>query len=163
MDLNTFLEILQFKPIVFINPLMQIIIVLVLIALTFYIQRNEYEKTGKTYGRYPWRISTIFSSIYEEIIFRGFILFSLFSFLTPIISVVVSSILFGLWHIKNHKWQTKEETVHQVVYTGVLFGPIACLLTLWTGTVWLAVIIHYLHNLLVDTYRKIKLNGRVIS
>lgn len=152
-----FLEVLKFKQIGFLSPVIQVVLVCGLLALAVISQRKEYKNTGKTYGRYPWRVSTFLSSIYEEIIFRGFILFGLTMFLSPIWSVVISSILFGLWHLKNYKWQTRKETTYQVIYTGVVFGPIASILTLWTGTIWIAVIVHYIHNLLADGYRKLVL------
>lgn len=151
------LEVLKFKQIGFLNPVIQIVFIFGLLALAVITQRKEYAKTGKTYGRYPWRVSTFLSSIYEEVIFRGFILFGLLLFLSQFWSVVISSILFGLWHIKNYKWQTKQQTIYQVVYTGLVFGPIASILTLWTGTIWIAVIVHYIHNLLADGYRKLVL------
>ena len=155
-----FLEVLQFKQIGFLTPFMQILIICGLFTLALVTQRKEYKRTGKTYGRYPWRISTFLSSTYEEIIFRGFILYGLLMFLTPVWSIVISSILFGLWHIKNYKWQTKKETIHQVLYAGLVFGPLACLFVLWTETIWVAVIIHYIHNLIAYEYEKIPLKNR---
>lgn len=152
-----FIEVLKFKQIGFLSPFIQIVLICGLLALAVFTQRKEYKSTGKTYGRYPWRVSTFLSSIYEEVIFRGFILFGLLMFLSQLWSVVISSILFGLWHIKNYKWQTEKQTIYQVVYTGLVFGPIASIVTLWTGTIWIAVIVHYIHNLLADGYRKLVL------
>jgi membrane protease YdiL (CAAX protease family) len=151
------LEILKFKQVGFLSPVIQIGFICILLAIAIFTQRKEYKATGKTYGRYPWRISTFLSSIYEEIIFRGFILFGLLIFLSPVWSIVISSILFGLWHIKNYKWQTRTQTIHQVTYTGLIFSPITSVITLWTETIWIAVIVHYLHNLFVDGYRKLVL------
>ena len=156
-----FLEVFKLKQIGLFNPTIQIIIICGLCVLTLIAQRKEYKETGKTYGRYPWRISTFFSSLYEEIIFRGFILFGLLVFLPAIWAVVISSVLFGLWHIKNYKWQTKAQTVHQVLYAGLIFGPVASIVSLWTGTIWIAVIIHYLHNLFANEYRKLVLKSKV--
>jgi membrane protease YdiL (CAAX protease family) len=82
MLLDTFSEILKFKQIGFLGPLAQILIICGLFIITITIQRREYKKTGKTFGHYPWRLSTFFSSLYEEIIFRGFILFGLLAFIT---------------------------------------------------------------------------------
>jgi membrane protease YdiL (CAAX protease family) len=59
-----------------------------------------------------------------------------------------------LWHLKNSKWQTKQETLKQVLYTTIIFGPLAAIVTVWTGTLWLAVIFHYAHNLIADYLRK---------
>lgn len=152
--MSLILEVFTFKQIGFFTPLIQILLICGLFILQYITQKKEYKKTGKTYGRYPWRISTLFSSFYEEVIFRGFILFGLLLFLTPLVSVPISSILFGLWHLKNYKWQTRKGTLHQVLYAGLVFGPLACLLVLFTGTIWLGVIVHYIHNFLVDAFRK---------
>lgn len=151
------LEVLKLKQLGFISPIIQIILVCVFVTLAVTTQRKEYKLTGKTYGRYPWRVSTFLSSIYEEVIFRGFILFGLLRFLSPLLSIIISSALFGLWHFKNYKWQTSKETLHQVLYAGLVFGPLVCLLTLYTGTIWLGVIVHYIHNFLVDAFRKKRL------
>ena len=148
------LEFLSFKHIGFFTPGIQITLILGLFALTLITQRIQYKKTGFTWGKYPWRISTFLSSTYEEIIFRGFILFGLLSFLSITFSIIISSILFGLWHLKNHKWQSKNKTTHQVLYTGIVFGPIACVVTLWTGNIWMAVIAHYAHNLLINAFNR---------
>lgn len=151
------LEVLKFKQIGFLGPVTQIILICGLLVLAVITQIKEYKRTGKTYGRYPWRISTFLSSIYEEIIFRGFVLFGLLMYLPTTWSVAISSFLFGLWHIKNIKWQTKKETVHQVMYTGLVFGPVASILMIWTATIWIAVIFHYTHNIMADFIRKKRL------
>ena len=152
------LVVLSLKQVGSLTPIMQLIIICILFAVSIFTQRKEYKKTGKTYGRYPWRISTFFSSIYEEIIFRWLIFYGLMIILPISWSITISSVLFGLWHIKNYKWQTKKQTLYQVIYTGIVFGPIASIVTLWSGTIWIAVIIHYLNNLFIDTIRKIRYN-----
>jgi membrane protease YdiL (CAAX protease family) len=153
----TLLEFFKLKPIGFLSAELQVIIILFLFTVAILTQNKEYKRTGKTYGRYPWRISTFLSSIYEEIIFRGFILVALLSIVSPIIAVAISSCLFGIWHIKNYKWQTKQETIYQVLYAALIFGPIASIITLETGTIWVAVILHYINNLLADAWRKQRL------
>lgn len=150
----TILEIYNLKTIGIFTPLLQLILIAILLLIAVVTQHKEYKKTGKTYGRYPFRVSTFLSSVYEEIIFRGLILIGLFPLIGSVAAVAISSILFGLWHVKNYKWQTRSQTLYQVFYTGVIFGPIAAIVTLWTGTIWIAVIIHYIHNILVDVVRK---------
>lgn len=150
----TILEFLHFKQIGVFTPLLQILLICTLLILALVTQYKEYKKTGKTYGRYPWRISTFLSSIYEEIIFRGIILIGLLILFPTPISIVISSILFGLWHLKNYRWQTRQYTFKQVLYAGIIFGPIASIITLWTETIWMAVIFHYAHNLLTEVFRK---------
>jgi len=148
------LGVFSFKQIGFLTPQIQIITIGVLISLAFLTQLIEYIKTRKVYGHYPWRIYIFFSSIYEEVVFRGFILFGLLIFFPQYIAIIASSVLFGLWHFRNHSFQTNRETIHQVLYTGLIFGPIAAIVTIWTGTIWITVILHYIHNLVVDRLRK---------
>lgn len=148
------INIFKFQQIGFFTPTLQIIFICFLFLLTVIVQKKEYNQTGKIFGHYPWRISTFFSSIYEEVIFRGFILFGLLLFLPETISIIISSFLFGIWHLKNYKWHTKKEITYQVLYTGFIFGPIISIFTLWVGTIWMAVIIHYIHNLFVYWVRK---------
>jgi membrane protease YdiL (CAAX protease family) len=148
------LEALSLKSIGPFSPFVQVGIICILLLLAIITQRKEYKRAGKTYGHYPWRVSTFLSSIYEEIIFRGIILFGLLLIVSPVVSVAISSLLFGLWHLKNYKWQTKKQTLIQVLYTGIIFGPIASIITLYTGTIWMAVIFHYIHNLIADALRK---------
>ena len=142
------------KQVWILTPQIQIIFSGFLIALAFITQLIQYIKTRKVYGHYPWRIYIFFSSIYEEVVFRGFVLFGLLTFLSPILSIIISSALFGLWHSRNYKWQTKRETLHQVLYTGLIFGPIASVITIWTGTIWITIILHYIHNLIADSLNR---------
>jgi membrane protease YdiL (CAAX protease family) len=129
------------------------LLVCILFTLALLTQYQEYKKTGKIYGAYPWRISTFFSSIYEEIIFRGFALFGFLYIFSPILSVLISSTLFGLFHLKNYKWLTKKQLTYQVIYT-TLFGFVLSIITLMTGTIWIAVIVHYCNNLAANIFRK---------
>ncbi len=150
------IDALYLKQVGILTPILQIILIILLFCIAVLTQYREHKKTAKTYGRYPFRISTFLSSIYEEIIFRGIVLFGLLQIMSPIYAVVVSSLLFGLWHLKNHRWQTRSQTVYQVAYTGLIFGPIVAVVSLWTGTIWIAVILHYIHNILADLMRKRK-------
>ena len=148
------LGVFGLKQVWILTPQIQIIFIGFLIALAFITQLIQYIKTRKVYGHYPWRIYIFFSSIYEEVVFRGFVLFGLLTFLSPILSIIISSALFGLWHSRNYKWQTKRETLHQVLYTGLIFGPIASVITIWTGTIWITIILHYIHNLIADSLNR---------
>lgn len=65
---------------------------------------------------------------------------------TPV-AVIISSLIFGLWHLKNIFAYSKKELALQIFSTTVLLGPLTAILTIWTGTLWLAVIVHYIINL----------------
>jgi len=150
-------HVFTLQPFGILSPLIQVILIILLLGLAVVTQYGEYKRTGKTYGRYPFRVSIFLSSIYEEIIFRGIILFGLLLVTTPVVTIIVSSLLFGIWHFKNYKWQTFRESCAQAFYTGVLFGPLLTVLTLLAGTIWPAVIVHYANNLLGDAWRKKRL------
>jgi hypothetical protein len=95
----------------------------------------------------------LFVPVTEEILFRGLILGALEIAYGPVRAVVISSLFFGLWHLKNVFWLTDYQLIHQMLYTGLVFGPITAVLALKTRTIWPGVILHYLNNLAVDLIR----------
>lgn len=149
-------EILSFKSIGFFTPAMQMITICILFVASILQQYREYKATGKVWsGRYPLKTSSFFVGIYEEVIFRGIILVALLNMYSAVTAVVVSSLLFGLWHLKNIFYFSKRELWYQMLYSGLVFGPIVAILTIITGTIWLAVIVHYLNNLLASRSLKV--------
>ena len=143
-----------FKTIGFLTPAVQIILITGLFVWTTLKQYREWQKTGKLFGVYPLGTSILFAAIIEEIIFRGFILSYFLSIYSVAIAVISSSVLFGLWHLKNIFWEGERGVIKQMLYAGVIFGPIAAALTIWSGSIWLAVIVHYAHNLIASAFRK---------
>ena len=131
------------------SPSLHILIICFLFVFTTLTFFREYRNTGKMAVFYPLRISILFVPIYEEVIFRCFILVGLMNLYSPLFSVVLSSLLFGLWHLKNIFYIPRKNLIYQIVYTGFIVAPIASLLVLTTGTIWIAVILHYIHNILV--------------
>ncbi len=145
----TNLEILTPKQIGFISPLIQIVLVCILFVITIISQYKEYKQTGKTWGgHYPLKTSSFFAAIYDEVIFRGFIFAWLLNLYSLFWAIAISSLLFGLWHLKNIFYMSKKALIYQMSYTVIIFGPIAALITFYTGTIWLAVIVHFCNNLL---------------
>src|SRR3989344_2126549 len=140
-------EILYPRKIKFFGVSAQIIAIAVLFAIYTALSYFEYQKTGMMWG-YPLRISILFVPIYEELIFRGFILAGLTKFYSARNSIIISSLFFGLWHFKNIFFIPTHDLVSQMLYTAFIFGPIAAYLTLKTKNVWLAVIFHYLNNMI---------------
>ncbi len=144
----TITNVLTLKQIAFLTPAMQIVLIATLFCLTTVLQLREYRRTGKLWVHYPVGTSLLFVPIYEEILFRGLIFVGLMSLYSAPAALVVSSLLFGLWHFKNIFWLNKKDLTYQMLYTGLVFGPIVAYFTLITGTIWLGVIFHYLNNLL---------------
>ena len=89
----------------------------------------------------------VFAAFMEEILFRG-IIYSLCLVIwgNVIVAIVVSSVAFGLWHLKNYPINGKRNTIIQVLMTGLVYGPIFGLLRYWTGDIWLAALAHYLND-----------------
>lgn len=128
------------------SPIVQIIIMVVLYVATGLTQLPLYRKTGRLFYNYPPNSFLIFAPIYEEIIFRGFILFGLIPLYGILWAIVIQSILFGLWHLRSLLFMPPKRVALQVLYTGIILGPVFSLVTLYTGTIWIAVILHFLNN-----------------
>ena len=130
-----------------ITPGFQIFLIALLFTIYNFVAYTTYQTTGTMFG-YPLSISILFVPIYEEIIFRGFILFGLMKYYSWKKAIIISSLLFGLWHFKNIFFLSQSELIYQILYTAFVFGPIVAYITIKSKNIWLAVIIHYLNNLL---------------
>ncbi len=138
-------EFFQFKSFFGFGKKSQIISISLLYALTTLGCYFDFKARGTMYGYAP-STSLLFVPIYEELIFRGFLLNFFernYGFLRSIIAV---SILFGLWHLKNIYWLNGQALTQQMLYTALIFSPITCWITLKTRSLWPAVIIHYINN-----------------
>jgi membrane protease YdiL (CAAX protease family) len=139
------LELLRFKRFGFLTPSMQIIIVAALYSSTTLVFARGFHLTGNMLGREP-DVWILFVPITEEILFRGLILGALEIAYGARRAIVYSSLLFGLWHLKNTFWMTNYGLVHQILYTTLVFGPITAFLAMRLRTIWIGVILHYLNN-----------------
>ena len=145
-------EFLKLKQIGFMGPGAQILIICFLFVLSISQQFTEYKKTGNTWGgHFPLKTSSFFVPIYEEVIFRGFVLIGLMNIYSVTSAVIISSLLFGLWHFKNIFYFSKKELIWEIFYSGFIFGPIMAMITLFTGTIWFAVILHFSNNLIASS------------
>ncbi len=140
-----FLTLIQIGPL---PPLLQIVLMTLLFVLTVAVQFRIYKKTGSPSHNYPLNTFLFFAPIYEEIIFRGFLLTTFIVLYGTMWAIIITSILFGLWHIRSIFFMSKTKVVMQVLYTGIILGPIFSLITIATGSIWIAVILHFLNNLL---------------
>ncbi len=88
----------------------------------------------------------IYASFMEEILFRGIIFgLSLLIWKNLTTAIIISSLSFGLWHIKNLAWQPKKKiTIIQVGYTTLIYGPLFAGLRIITSDIYLAVLVHFL-------------------
>ena len=123
-----------------------------LYAATTLLFSRGYALTGKMLGGAP-DVWILFVPITEEILFRGIVLGALEIADGPSRAVVVSSLLFGLWHLKNTFWMTDADLMRQIAYTTLFFGPVTAFLALRLRTIWPGVILHYLNNFPTDLMR----------
>lgn len=132
---------------------LQYAVVAILFAATVAVAFWEYSERGTMWG-YPFSLTILFVAFYEEVIFRGFVLNALRKRTSIAISIIVTSILFGLWHFKNLLWMSFNPVVHQVLYTGLIVGPIFAWVTIRTNSIWPAIMLHQLHNVLASPMLK---------
>ncbi|WP_206244618.1 CPBP family intramembrane glutamic endopeptidase [Novosphingobium terrae] len=139
------IELLKIRRIWVFTPLMQIIAVCLLYISTTLLFSRSFHLNGNMLGGPP-DVWILFVPITEEILFRGFILGALEKAYGGIWAIVISSILFGLWHLKNTFWMTNGDLEYQMFYTAFIFGPITAAMTLKLRSIWPGVILHYLNN-----------------
>lgn len=92
----------------------------------------------------------IYASFMEEILFRG-VIFGLAKtyWNSNLTALIVSSVAFGIWHLKNYGWhKDKKATIIQFFHTGLIYGPLFAGLRILTGDIYLAILFHFL----TDTY-----------
>jgi membrane protease YdiL (CAAX protease family) len=138
-------ELLQFRRFGRLTPALQMAMVAGLYVATTLAYARGVRLTGKMSGFVP-DVWILFVPITEEILFRGIILGALEIAYGPLRAIVLSSLFFGLWHLKNTFWMTDYRLIHQMLYTTLIFGPVTAVLALRTRTIWLGVILHYLNN-----------------
>lgn len=137
---------LLIKQVWILSPLTQIIIMVILYIVTGLIQVPFYKKTGKLFYNYPPNSFLIFAPIYEEVIFRGIFLATFIQLYGIVWAVILQSVLFGIWHLRSLLFMASKRVAIQVLYTGIILGPLFAIITLWSGTIWVAVILHFLNN-----------------
>lgn len=142
---NSPFEFLELKTILRIPPWGWIAIISLLFALTTIGHFLEVKAFGKMSGYTP-NVSMLFVPIYEELLFRGVLLAAFIRLYGFLRAALLTSILFGLWHLKNIFWLDQSVLLEQIAYTGLFFGPIMAWVTWKTRSVWPAVVLHYLNN-----------------
>lgn len=140
-------NLFQFRTVGKLTPLAQILTILGLYIAMVVLGYFEYQKTGLLQG-YPPHVSVLFVPIYEEMIFRGLILGTLIKVISSKKAIVFSSLLFGLWHLKNIFYVDIPGLTYQLAYTTLFFGPLTAYIALKTKTIWPGVILHYINNIL---------------
>ena len=125
----------------------QVLAVCGLFVTTVLCTHAEYVESGTVFGYPGPGFNVLVAPIYEELIFRGWILSRLVKHLGNLRAIVASSLLFGLVHIRNIYWVDTDALIEMMLYTGLVAGPILAWTTLKARSLWPAVILHYLNNL----------------
>ena len=107
----------------------------------------EYREHGTVFGFAGPAFNVLFAPIYEELVFRGWIQAKLVRRRSNAFTIAISSLLFGLLHLRNVYWLEPAQLVGKVLFTGLVLGPLLGWVTLRGRSVWPAVILHYANNL----------------
>jgi len=94
-------------------------------------------------------IGGVEASFMEEILYRGILFALLSSKFSIVATVAVTSLLFGVWHLKNWHWSGKGHTIYQFFYTFLFYGPVFALARIMTGDLYLAIFLHFLVDAVV--------------
>jgi hypothetical protein len=87
-----------------------------------------------------------------ETLFRGVLLFPLADSLGPVTAIVINTILYSAAHLPKGKTET---------IAAIPFGIVLCILTLHSGTIWIAFIAH-LVNALTMTFTAVRFNPEIL-
>lgn len=136
---------IQFKKVGPLGVASQVILVCALFVATTLLVNESYQETGAVFGL-PLSSSILFAPIFEEMIFRGWI-FGELKKRGAAWTVIFSSLLFGLWHLKNIFYFETADCLYQMAYAAFLIGPILAVVRWKMGSIWPGVILHYVNNL----------------
>lgn len=137
----------QLKSFGFLTPDLQLFaIVLLFIFMTLYRYTTR-AKINKSENQFAVHFAHMFAPVYEEILFRGLLFGGLLTIYPMIKALIISSLIFGIWHLKNIFVMSPKRVLYQILYAGIIFGPITSLVILYTQSIWIGVIIHYINNL----------------
>jgi membrane protease YdiL (CAAX protease family) len=140
-------SLFEFRRVWLLPPWSQVALVAGSFVATVLCTYAEYRRTKTVFGFPGPGFNVLVAPIYEELIFRGWILGRLVRNRGNGVAIAVSSLLFGLLHLRNIYWLDPEALVRMMAFTGLVAGPVLGYVTLRCRSVWPAVILHYLNNL----------------
>lgn len=126
---------------------LQVVLVCVLWVATVLLTYAEYRRRGTVFGFPGPAFNVLFAPIWEELVFRGWILGRLVRRHSNAFAIAVSSLLFGLLHLRNVYWLDTAQLAGSMAFTGLVLGPLLGWVTLKARSVWPAVILHFANNL----------------
>jgi len=118
-----------------------------------------------------WHNAVLAVSFWEEVLFRGVVYGSIMAPThSAIWAIALSSLLFGLFHLRNLWWADRRRIAYTCLYAGLFVGPIFALLRWWSGDIYLSILAHFLNNyttmrrakqqLVTDDYLEARLDRR---
>ncbi len=140
-------SLFEFKRLGFVPAWTQLTAVVSLFVVTVFLTHAEYVAKGTCFGFPGPAFNVLVCPIYEELIFRGLILGVLAKRRSNAVAVIVSSLLFGILHVRNIYWLDTPALVAMIASAALFTGPVFAYVTLRTRSVWPAVILHFLNNL----------------
>jgi membrane protease YdiL (CAAX protease family) len=94
--------------------------------------------------------SALAVSFWEEILFRGLVLGVILNMTQNVWwAIFTSSLLFGLFHLRNYWWADKKQLIRMCFYAGLIVGPLMGYARIITGDIYLGILLHFLNNFLV--------------
>jgi hypothetical protein len=91
--------------------------------------------------------SNLAVSFWEEIVFRGLVFGAVITFGGGIwLAVGVTSVLFGLLHVRNLWWASRRQVLVNCITTALVIGPVLALVRLWTSDIYLGILLHFVNN-----------------
>jgi len=140
-------SLFEFRRIWIVAPWAQVVLVVALFVTMVFATHAEFVAKGTVFGYAGPGFNALVCPIYEELIFRGWILAMLVRRHPNWVAIAVSSLLFGILHLRNIYWLETSRLVGNVLTTGVVIGPVLGYVALRCRSVWPAVILHYANNL----------------
>ena len=143
-----YMAFLWFKSFWRFTPFWQVFSIVIVFIMTIAYGYIIFQKTWLTQRWYPVSSFIYLAPLYEEIIFRWLILWSLLQHTSLKKAILYSSILFGIWHIRNIFYLEPISLFYQICYTTFLFWPLMAYITYKTKTIWISVLLHFVNNFL---------------
>lgn len=104
----------------------------------------HFKRIGMFYRRSLW------AAAWEEVVFRGLAYgVILYVWHSALLAIAGSSLVFGLAHMRNVWWAGWRRSLRMTAYTGFIAGPLFAAVRWASGDIYLGVLVHFVHNLLV--------------
>lgn len=140
-------SLFEFRPLWGVPAWTQAATVVALFVVTVLCTHAEYREKGTVFGFPGPGFNALFAPIYEELVFRGWILGRLVRSRSNTFAIAVSGLLFGILHLRNIYWLDAWPLARSMLFTGLVLGPLLGYVTLKCRSLWPAVSLHYLNNL----------------